>query len=90
MRDNRRKFVIPLPYNATVMGIIYMMMSTLASVLVIGVLSLSYFGLDIVQNRIKMSTDLIKFFLFLKRAIVLLIVVVLLFLGIRMAQFLFL
>lgn len=66
-----------------------MMMSTLASVLVIGVLSLSYFGLDIVQNRIKMSTDLIKFFLFLKRAIVLLIVVVLLFLGIRMAQFLF-
>lgn len=71
------------------MGILYMMMSTLASVLVIGVLSLSYFGLDIVQNRLKMSTDLIKFFLFLKRAIVLLIVVVLLFLGIRMAQFLF-
>lgn len=71
------------------MGILYMMMSTLASVLVIGVLSLSYFGLDIVQNRLRMSTDLIKFFLFLKRAIVLLIVVVLLFLGIRMAQFLF-
>lgn len=72
------------------MGILYMMMSTLASVLVIAVLSLSYFGLDIVQNRLKMSTDLIKFFLFLKRAIILLIVVVILFLGIRMVQFLFL
>lgn len=67
-----------------------MMMSTLASVLVIGVLSLSYFGLDIVQNRLKMSTDLMRFFLFLKRAIVLLIIVVILFLGIRMVQFLFL
>ena len=71
------------------MGILYMMMSTLASVLVIVVLAVGYFGLDALQHRLRLSTDLSGFFWFLKKAIKVLIGMILLFLGIRMGQFLF-